>query len=262
MIKFSINGCNYNPTFSTFPGGEEYVKIPKNLPIDPKVLKIVAHLTSSKEVMRLLMLNDAISQAVPQLESRTLEMPYLPYARQDRVCETGESLSVKVFCNLINAMKFDRVIIHDCHSLAGVVLLDNVINVPQEVLLGTQRCKDLHNLVTDADYILAPDAGALKKAEAVGKRYNKPVVNCHKTRKDRDTIVITTPNEDLAGKKVVVLDDICDGGGTFIALAFSLQGKGIKELSLIVTHGIFSKGTSELAKYYDNIGSIDDWGNI
>lgn len=86
------------------------------------------------EVMQLALLKDAISRYFVGLTPKfELVLPYLPYARQDRVMVDGESFSLKVFCNMINSMGFDSVEIHDCHSDVGVSLLNNVVNVPQSI---------------------------------------------------------------------------------------------------------------------------------
>jgi ribose-phosphate pyrophosphokinase len=202
------------------------------------------------------MLTEALREYAPQAEFR-LHMPYLPYARQDNRFAKGEALSIKVFCNLINDLKYDLVIVADCHSTVGLALLDNVKHITQ--LQSIRANPALHNMAQAADVIVAPDAGAAKKAQEIATFFGKPLVQCLKTRTPEGHIHVQVLG-DVTGLKALVVDDICDGGGTFLALAKSELGPS-KELNLYVTHGIFSKGFSELNKVYDNIGCRYDWTN-
>ena len=166
--------------------------------------------------MDLLLLNDALRRVAGEGAAVTLRLPYLPYARQDRVTVAGEPLSVKVFCTLINAMKFDRVVVADPHSTVAPALLDRVEIESAEGFLGqVLALPELWRGVA-----LAPDAGAHKRVLALGERFGAPVVCCAKLR--------NTATGKLSGARVLdevpdlpllVVDDICDGGGTFVALA-------------------------------------------
>jgi len=262
MINFRINGYLYTPQFSTFPGGEEHVNIrTKNrLPVCPDWNVIIkAKLRSSSDIMRLLLVVDALrNQQGHTVEHIDLHMPYVPYARQDRICKEGESFSLKVFADLINDLQFDNVYVEDAHSNVALDLLENCVNLTQVGLLSTT---DLGDTIQNADYIVAPDAGAMKKAEALGKFYQKPVLQCAKFRVSRDVIRVDLLNApaDIKDSVLVVVDDICDGGGTFNALALSPEIAEAKELHLIVTHGIFSKGKDELLWKYETVEAVNDW---
>lgn len=253
-MLYTINTYRYTARTSTFPGGEEYVRLdPRTHPtgIDGDIT-IYPKITSSKEVMKLLMLHDALKIARPKA-TFTLHMGYLPYARQDRVCNKGESFSLKVFCNIINAAKFDKVIVEDCHSMVGLALLDNVVEVPQLTCFEEVAQAWVGNI----DAIIAPDAGATKKAQTIADAWHVPLIQCLKRRTDRGIRVNVC--EDVTGLDVVVVDDIIDGGGTFIPLAEAL--KDAKTKRLYATHGIFSKGKETLNSLYDEIAVYNDWTN-
>lgn len=64
---------------------------------------------------------------------------------------------------------------------------------------------------------------------------------------------------DVKDKNLLIIDDICDGGGTFIQLAEKLKGLGAAKIGLFVTHGIFSKGYKDLNKWFDKIYSCDTY---
>jgi ribose-phosphate pyrophosphokinase len=259
MICLSIDGYKYPVTSSVFPGGEVHVNVKGNAyPPSPNSITIVAELTSSEEIMKLMLVTDAIRQLrIPSLQTLKLKLAYLPYARQDRVCARGEALSIKVMCDLINSLKFDEVMISDCHSDVGIALLNNCSHTTQ--LEGFRLNKNIHNILTNSDYLVIPDLGASKKAKEIASKYGLKTIQCTKTRGEDGWISITplTPASEYEGKRLVVADDICDGGGTFIALAEALRGHRI--LDLVVTHGIFSKGKLALEKYYDKVVAVYEW---
>jgi ribose-phosphate pyrophosphokinase len=254
MIKLSINGYDTQIEFTTFPGGEEHVQLLGKFPIDPKVFVLDVRLDSSAEVMRLLLLRNAIEARFGNEIQLLLNMPYLPYARQDRVCSNGEALSLKVFCQLINAQKFHKVSIADCHSDVGVALLDRCVNTPQYLAFAT--CRATHNLLSRADVLIIPDLGAAKKAKELAQAYNLRTVQCIKTRVDRNTLVVK-PIGKIPEGLMIVADDICDGGGTFLALADAFSKD--RDIDLVVTHGIFSKGKEALLSKYGTVEAVYDW---
>ena len=176
----------------------------------------------------------------------TLRLPYLPYARQDRVTVAGEPLSVKVFCTLINAMKFDRVVVADPHSTVAPALLDRVEIESAEGFLG--QCWPCLN--SRAAWRWWRRMPAHKRVLALGERFGAPVVCCAKLR--------NTATGKLSGARVLdevpdlpllVVDDICDGGGTFVALAALLRRHSDRPLGLYVTHGLCTKGVAPLRDY-------------
>jgi ribose-phosphate pyrophosphokinase len=94
--------------------------------------------------------------------------------------------------------------------------------------------------------VLAPDAGASKAVEQFAHQHGYPFIQALKTR-DTETgelhgFRITNPSEDVEGKNILILDDICDGGGTFEGIADELDKMGARSVALAVTHGIFSRG--------------------
>jgi ribose-phosphate pyrophosphokinase len=96
--------------------------------------------------------------------------------------------------------------------------------------------------------LVSPDAGANKKTFEVAKYFSTNFIRADKLRdlttgQIKETIVYA---DDLTGKTAVILDDICDGGRTFIELAKVLKAKGAAKVILFVTHGIFSAGLDPL----------------
>jgi len=200
--------------------------------------------------MVLSMIKDAIHRRCV-VDYIALILPYLPYSRQDRVCNPGEALSSYVFGSMINNMKFNEVQTWDAHSDVGPACINYCFSLPVERLIdGSTLNEALGGDAEKKDAILiSPDAGATKKTLAVARWFNGlPILQGDKIR-DTTTGEITgtrLSEGDLTGKTAVIVDDICDGGMTFIKLAELLKLRNPKEIILWVTHGIFSKGIQRL----------------
>ncbi len=106
--------------------------------------------------------------------------------------------------------------------------------------------------------LVCPDHGAAKKAIVLNKNIPifERIIFCNRSRENRDVIYQGIP-DNLKGKTPIVVDDICDGGATFLALAQKLKLSGANKPYLFVSHGIFSKGTSELLRWYERIGTTN-----
>jgi len=239
----------------TFSGGEVSVKLdPKMTSFmyqSPLPFYIKAHLTTAGHIMELCMLTDALRREFGDMDIH-LECPYLPYARQDRVCAPGESLSLKVFCDILNSLNFKTVTVADVHSDVALALLDRVTNVPVERLIG----RTIPELYTQAvrPIVVAPDAGSIKKVLKVAQKYDTEMVRADKIRDvNTGAITETVVYTENSNRDFLVVDDICDGGKTFIELAKVLNEKTTGKLSLYVTHGIFSKGLEPLEEWYDSV---------
>ena len=237
----------------TFPGGEVHVRLGYSSIGEV----ITAHIRNSDDVMELLMLTDALRRRHGD-QPIHLVMPYLPYARQDRVCVLGEALSLKVFCNLINAQNYASVEVWDCHSDVGLALLDRVIHkTAAYVINSTLRENKTFQVFSDKaiDYVVIPDAGAGKRATAVANVLSMNAIQAEKVRDPATggiTGTVCHTNHIGAGSFIIV-DDICDGGRTFIELARVLRPKTNGKIILYVTHGIFSAGFDALREHIDHI---------
>lgn len=230
---------------SNFSGGEVHIRI-EPLQISG-CIDLVANLRTSDDVMALLLITDALRRR--QVKQIRLTLRYLPYARQDRVCAPGEALSLRVFADLINAQGYESVTVWDAHSDTALALLDRVVNVEPYQLLSRLK------LSADVCVLVAPDAGALKKVSAVSKRLGIPFVRADKSR-DPATGEITGTivySEHIGDRDFLIVDDICDGGRTFIELAKALRPLTNGEINLYVTHGIFSRGTDVFDGLIDEV---------
>ncbi len=231
----------------TFSGGEPHIKIQSDLKLVDEVT-ITHRINSFNDMGLLLIAVDALQRS--GIKAINLIIPYFPAARQDRVMVTGEALSVKVYAELINNLALKQVTIYDAHSEVAIALLQNCNAVTnhafiRQVIAQTGNVK-----------LVSPDGGALKKIYKVAAALGgMDVVEGSKSRdvKTGQLSGFKVYSDDLEGADCLVVDDICDGGGTFMGLATELKNKNAGKLYLAVSHGIFSKGLSDLAQYYDVI---------
>lgn len=250
LVLFDDLGNEIKTTIWKFPGGEIGVRVNES-PLTDSV-EIRCDFRSSDDIIGIVLLVDAIrSMGIREIG---LVIPYFPYARQDRVMVPGESHSVKAIANIINSCKFNTVEIADPHSDVTTSLIENVV-------VKSQSDIAYWHVRGSCDILLAPDAGALKKIYPLAAKLGVDVVCATKIR-DISTgqisgiKVYAEDNEKLKDKRVWVVDDICDGGKTFIELAKVISG--YETLNLFVTHGIFSKGLDELNQYYATIKTYND----
>lgn len=240
----------------TFNGGEPHLKIKTKLAA-PDEVTIAIRIRAFNDLGFLLLANDALRRM--GVRKIHLFLPYFPAARQDRVMVKGEPLTVKIYADLINQCGFETVTIIDPHSEVTAAVLNNVRVIDNHFFV--KKC--LEQVV---DYqLVSPDGGALKKVYKLAQFLNgQAVVECSK-RRDVATGKLTgftVYADDLEGKTCVIVDDICDGGGTFLGLATELKKKNAGELILVVTHGIFSKGLEELGKQFSKVYATDSFGNL
>lgn len=239
----------------TFSGGEPHIKIKNDAYLISSYVVISTRLNNFHDLGLLAMAVDTIRSLKIQPKIDVI-IPYFPGARQDRRMVSGEPLSVKVYADIINSLKLDSVTILDPHSDVTPALINNCI-VEDNHEFVKAALWDLY----DGDgravfYLVSPDAGANKKIFKLAESFDHELIlRCDKTRdvKTGKLSGFEVYSSDLEKKDCIIVDDICDGGGTFIGLAEELKKKNAGNLYLIVTHGIFSRGFKELAKHFKRI---------
>lgn len=231
----------------TFSGGEPHIKIAPDFDVNRKVM-ITHRLNSFNDLGLLCVTVDALRR----MDVKIIELfiPYFPAARQDRVMIPGEPLSVKVYADIINAMQLNKVFVFDAHSEVTPALLNNSTVIPNYTFI-----KEVLNRIGQNVKLISPDGGALKKIYKVSEFLGGvDVVECSKSRdvKTGKLSGFKVYNDDLEGMDCLIVDDICDGGGTFVGLAEELKKKNAGKLYLAVSHGIFNKGF-EVLNCFDGI---------
>ncbi|MDQ7959469.1 ribose-phosphate diphosphokinase [Flavobacterium lindanitolerans] len=232
----------------TFSGGEPHIKINPDFDVSEPVT-ITHRINSFNDFGLLLLAIDALKRMDVKLIN--VFIPYFPAARQDRVMISGEPLSVKVYADILNSLKLNKVTVFDAHSEVTPALLDNCEVIPNHAFIA-EVLKKIGREVK----LISPDGGALKKIYKVSEYLGGvEVVECSKSRdvKTGKLSGFKVYNDDLKGMDCLIVDDICDGGGTFVGLAEELKKKNAGKLYLAVSHGIFNKGFDVFQKDFEKI---------
>jgi ribose-phosphate pyrophosphokinase len=159
-----------------------------------------------------------------------LNMPYIPHARMDRVKNDEDVFTLKYFCETINSLHFDSVLARDAHSNVSLALLNVIFEEPISPYIHEAFDK------AGAEALFFPDEGAMKR---YSDKSPYPYAFGMKKRdwKTGNILGLNLINpENIVGKNVLIVDDICSKGGTFYHSAKALKAAGAKSVSLYVTH--------------------------
>jgi len=203
------------------------------------------------------------------IQNIQLYTPYFMGARSDRRFTEGDANYLKqVICPIINSQKFESVTILDPHSDVLEACLDNFVKVNNHDIVKN-ALTDIDNKrdAQDRIVLVSPDAGAYKKIFDVAQKFDiRKIITATKVRDIKTGKILHTEipvldqHEDL---KYVIVDDICDGGRTFIELAKAIHdSRPTAEVYLIVTHGIFSNSFYELSKHIKKVYSSNSYSDI
>lgn len=208
---------------------------------------------SVEEFMEGLFWVDAMQER--HVSAYRLVLPYFPGARQDRLNPEGDYLfTAKSMAKEVNLRKFGEVVVLDPHSDVVPALVERCRVVQLADVIK----------ITSGKYaaVIAPDAGAAKRAGLVAKKLGVPMVQAWKRREVATGKIDGFGVEQFAMQPgsgtVLVVDDICDGGGTFIGLGRVLHSLGWKA-HLLTTHGIYSQGTGKLLELYGHLYCTDSY---
>jgi ribose-phosphate pyrophosphokinase len=244
-----------------FSGGETHIKLDNETDYTKYDRIVISNrFVDGDDIMEVLIAKDALQRK--GIKNFDLIIPYIPYARQDRVCTEGESFTLKIFTDLINSANFDKVIVLDAHSDVAPALINNCVNIS-----NSEYVKQAYYEQTDGEVILiSPDSGSNKKCNKLfeqTKVFSK-LVKCDKIRNvhNGDITGFEVFATDLNGRTCMIVDDICDGGRTFIGIAEELKKKNAGDIYLFVTHGIFSYGSVGLGQHFKKIFCTNSFKDI
>ena len=209
--------------------------------IQPLVLPVQEHL------MELLLMLDAARGA--SAARITAVIPYFAYARSDKKDAPRISIAARLVADLIATAGANRVLAMTLHSPQ----VHGFFSVPVDhmnalkVLAAHFRSRKLSNTV-----VVSPDLGNAKEASHFARMLNLPVAAGSKKRLGDDRVVIDALVGDVAGKNVIILDDEIANGGTILEVLQKLRERGVKQIVVACTHGLFAgKAISRLAAQPD-----------
>ena len=255
---------------SRFPDGQQSITldmVDADLP-NKITVSITSRLNSFKDLEIIISANQALRE-FSYVENVKLNVPYFLGARSDRKFEAGTSNYLKtVICPIINAQNFSRVTVLDPHSDVLEACLNNYHKHNNHRLVKDALTKiDNKDGAQSRICLVSPDAGAYKKIFDVAKEFKiDNIITASKVRDIKTSKIIRTeiPTLDQHNDiKYVIIDDICDGGRTFIELAKAIKGsRPTAKVYLIVTHGIFSAGFKELAQHFEGIYTTNSYRDV
>ncbi len=257
IVVNNIYGEEIKASYFGFSAGERHIQL--NQDNDNLIYRIRANLYSSDDIFDLLLTVNALDEQTNGDALFEVEIPYLPYSRQDRVCAPGQAFSLQVLSRVLKSFATDAnkrmaITTWDCHSAIGLDLLD-AKNISSYELI--KQSDKLSTLIRSSNSILiSPDKGAIKRTQQVANVFGQSsIVRASKVRDPLTGKILRTEidTDDLEGKVAIIIDDICDGGMTFIKLAEQLKEKNASRIVLYVTHGIFSKGLDAFNGLIDEI---------
>ena len=169
-------------------------------------------------------------------------MPYFGWARQDRKDKPRVSIGAKLVANILHAAGCDRVMTCDLHADQIQGFFDFPVDhvYASTIFLPYLREKNIENLA-----IAAPDMGGAKRANAYARYLQCPVIICHKSRERANVVGSITAIGDVAGKNVIIVDDMIDTAGTLTKAANVLKEMGALSVRACATHAVFSGNAYE-----------------
>lgn len=227
-----------------FPGGESHVRILGDA--QPKSWTIRMDYRDDRDLIATALLCNAVrAQSSAPI---TLITPYMPYARQDRVATKGDSNAIQVMGTILGTLPIDEHIVWDMHSEAGLEYLGPLAR-------SIPAADFIRPLLNGTECLVAPDHGAIERTTACKVTPTQQIIYA---TKERDPVTGYLKNPNIVGDiptntELIVIDDICDGGRTFLQLGEVLRQHTTAPLKLYVTHGIFSQGLNALHNIYDEI---------
>jgi ribose-phosphate pyrophosphokinase len=194
----------------------------------------------SDNLMELLLMIDAAKRASAYKVVPVI--PYYGYARQDRKDKPRVSIGSKLVANMLTAAGADRVVTMDLHAPQ----IQGYFDIPVDHLDSSAIfIPYIQNLNLPNLTFAAPDVGSANRIREIASYFNAEMVLCDKHRKRANEIASMVVIGDVTGKDIVLIDDICDTGGTLTKSAGLLKDKGARSVRALCTHPVLSGKAQE-----------------
>ncbi len=214
--------------FNRFPDGEVYTRIVDNSIDD---VTIIQSTPTDADIIALLQMIDACEEA-PTIN---VVIPYMGYARQDKVFKSGEAISARAIARTINV---DRVITVNIHEKSILEYFNaDAFDLDASHLLGNY----IRSLNLKDPLIISPDAGAIDIAESASADIGIDYDYLEKTRLSGDTVTIKTKNIDVKDREVILIDDMIATGGTMAESIKLLKSQGARDVYIACVHPVLTK---------------------
>ena len=220
--------------YATFSDGEFQVSFEETVR-GQDVFIVQSTMPPSDNLFELLLMVDAAKRA--SARKIIVVVPYFGLARQDRKDKPRVAIGAKLVANMMMAAGIDRIMTMDLHADQ----IQGFFEVPVDHLYGsTIFSSEIEKLNTGNLIMAAPDAGGAKRANSYAKRLDVGLAICHKQRKKANEVAEMTVIGDVAGKDVVLVDDMCDTAGTLTKAADLFIEKGANRVKAFCTYAVLS----------------------
>ena len=217
-----FSGGEFQPSFEETVRGQDVFIVQSTMP-------------PVENLFELLLMVDAAKRA--SARKIIVVIPYFGFARQDRKDKPRVAIGAKLVANMMMAAGIDRIMTMDLHADQ----IQGFFEVPVDHLYGSTIFNaEIEKLNTGNLIMAAPDAGGAKRANSYAKRLNIGLAICHKQRKKANEIAEMTVIGDVAGKDVILVDDMIDTAGTLTKAADLFMEKGAKSVRAFCTHAVLS----------------------
>ena len=219
-----------NTISKRFPDDELYVRIIDD--VSKEHVIIIQTTYPDYNIIELFLLQNAAEEA--GVKEISVVIPYFGYARQDTKFQNGEPISAKALAHLIS-LNADRVITVDPHK-------EHILDFFSTNAFSCSAVSEIAKYLKEKniDLILAPDKGALNRAQEASKIIRCDFDYMEKKRIDGNTVEIKPKKLDAQNKNVAIIDDIISTGGTMATSIQELKKHGAKKVFVACTHGLFA----------------------
>lgn len=237
----------------SFPDGTQHITVDRIATEykrnEGRKIAIVWQYENDSELFTVVSLRQALSGAL------SLFLPYIPNARMDRAENMDDVFTLKSFCSIINSLHFEKVYVLDAHSNVSLALLDRVVHLWPGTFISRAR-----KIIGNKDILFFyPDAGAMKRyTESI----RMPYAYANKIRDQSSGKIksLEIVNKDMVkGQDILVIDDICSRGGTFLYAAKELKALEANDLYLYISHAENTMFDGEMynGQWYKKIFTTD-----
>ena len=259
----NVNESEIKYRIDNYPDGQVHLVL-EDLNDNKFIMKILCRIRNSDDIFILMQLSDIINRRGLRC---MIDIKYLLTARTDRLFSWNEAFDLKIVSDIINSFNPELVNLLDVHSEVSEKLIKNSMNSSMISYLANH--KDIEpNVFDESSIIVAPDKGAYDRLKTEYMNIFK-IIQCDKKRDSSGKVCnvdINLMNNDIyKWNNLIVLDDLCDGGGTFMAIYPKLKELGAKSINLMITHAIQESGIRKVASVYDRViisNSYKDWNNV
>ena len=228
-----------NAEVGAFSDGENFVSIYETVRGSDVFVVQSTCSPVNDNLMEMLIMIDAFKRA--SAGRITAVMPYFGYARQDRKAKPRDPISAKLVANMIVAAGADRVLTMDLHASQ----IQGFFDIPVDNLLGnpifTQYFHQRYEGHEDETIVVSPDVGSVARARAFAQKLDMPLAIVDKRRQKANSSEVMNIIGDVRDKRVILLDDMVDTGGSLCGAAKALvEIGGAKSVTACASHGVLS----------------------